>query len=220
MLLTFSTTLVVTTRPGMTGALREGMLASMAWIGSFPTSKRWSGSSAIVSPGVDRGGHHDPAAAHVEGVRRGGLVLLQDVGGRRGHEGGLDLSGGPVVVGGVEEQGGAGDVRGRHRGAGDGLEVLARRSAGDLVGGGRVPGEDLDARRGDVGLDPEATGATGREGRHHVADRFTGHAGGERSGLAGVAVEERDELRAVGEVDHGEEVVVGLDVGRASGCRG
>ena len=41
-----------------------------------------------------------------------------------------------------------------------------------------------------------------------------GLTGGERARRAGVGVEEGDEVGAVGQVDDGHEVVVGLDVGQ------
>ena len=137
--MTFLTVRPVVIRPGRTGALIDGMLRSIALTGSPLSAANLAAVSSRRQAARCWPAQVDPAGAQVERVGRGGQVLLDHavlavVIMRR-----LDLAGRPARVQRLEQDRGAGDVRRRHRGAGDGLEVLARRAAvdGSSRGGGR-----------------------------------------------------------------------------------
>jgi hypothetical protein len=153
---------------------------------------------------VQRSSSWTSYSARVERRRRGRLVLLEDLLGRGGrHERGLDLAGRPLGVRLTEESGGAGDVRARHRGALDRLEELAVDVLGEEARRG-VAGEDLHARRRDVGLqDAEAeTGtATRAERRDDVRLRAAELPLGERRRQVRVREREIDELQRVDTVE-------------------
>ncbi len=96
----------------------------------------------------------------------------------------------------------AGDVRRRHRRAGDRLEELAGRlppSTGSGVRERRVPGEDLHAGRGDVRLEEAARpGLATRTRPSRRPDRRAFSPAVNDAGDPGVAVHEGEEVGAVG----------------------
>ena len=208
----------------MVGAFTDGRLRSIAVQRRRRPRRR---SSAAVSsnvrpgsPALVRSMRPPPKSNGSAGVTR---VLLDARGLGRRLQRGLDLARRPVRVQREQQRRRAGDVRRRHRGARDDLVQVAR--AGPPAGPsgvGRVPGQDVQAGRGDVRLEEVAAGAAGGEVRDHVALPGGLGALGELRGRAGVGGQEgqqRVALRLV-EVDRRQPVVVGHDVERAWRCRG
>ena len=97
--------------------------------GSSPSANMSAAVSSNVRPGSpatwSRSTRPAPKSNGSAGVT---VSSLTHVGDRRGHQRRLDLPGRPVGCSALQQDRRAGDVRRRHRGAGDGLEVLARRA--------------------------------------------------------------------------------------------
>src|SRR5690606_28026181 len=88
-------------------------------------------------------------------VDAAGALFVDGVSGVGGgaDECGFELFGVPVRMGLLEDRGGAGHVRGGHRGAAGGdVVVVDRDGAAAHVGAGGAGGGDGDSRGGDVGL--------------------------------------------------------------------
>src|SRR5438094_346907 len=95
----------------------------------------------------------------------------------------------------------AGDVRRRHRRAGNRLVVVAGWAEFWRVRGRRHAGENLDAGGRDVRLEEVTTGSARGEGGHDVALAEDLGALCERRGRAGVGGEEREQGRTGGRIE-------------------
>ena len=114
-------------------------------------------------PGIRCGDDVGAARAVLERARRGAAVRHDDLVDGARHQRGAHLARRPVGMGGEQQGGVAGDLRRGHRGAGDGLVELACRAGLEHLRRRRVAGQDLDARRDEIGLDPVARRPEGRE---------------------------------------------------------
>ncbi len=218
--LTLRAVRVVVRTPGMSGASIDGVLRSTRCRPSRRGGGVALGGLVEGEPRIGGGDDVGAARAGLERAGRGAAVRHDDLVDGARHQRGAHLAGRPVGVGGEQQGGVAGDLRRGHRGARDGLVELAGRPGLEHLRGRRVAGQDLDARRDEVGLDPVARRPEGREEGEHVGPLVAPGCRAVKLAVAsGWRRTKSTSCRPTGASRWtvGSEVVVGLDVALRTG---